>query len=267
MNHLLRELAPVSERAWDEIEQEASRTLRHFLTGRRLVDVTTGDGWQTDSASRGRVEDVTEAPAGIRARIRTVAPLVEYRAEFWVERAELEAIDRGANDGDLDAVRDAARRLALAEDQAIFQGNRAALMSGIAESTPHEKIPISDNYRDYPRSIARAVSMLQSAGIAGPYAVALGPRCYTGVIETTEMGGYPVFEHLRLIAGGDVLWAPGVDGAVVLSARGGDFELTLGQDVAIGYLDHDDTNVHLYLEESFTFQIYTPEAAVALAYM
>ena len=108
--------------------------------------------------------------------------------------------------------------------------------------------------------------MLQTAGIAGPYSVALGPRCYTGVVETTEMGGYPVLEHLRLITGGPVLWAPGVDGAIVLSTRGADFELTLGQDVSIGYLDHDATSVHLYLEESFTFTVLTPEAAVHLAY-
>jgi uncharacterized linocin/CFP29 family protein len=80
------------------------------------------------------------------------------------------------------------------------------------------------------------------------------------------MGGYPVLEHLRLIAGGPVLWAPAVDGAIVLSLRGGDYELTVGQDISIGYLDHDDTNVHLYLEESFTFQILTPEAAVHLNY-
>jgi uncharacterized linocin/CFP29 family protein len=183
-----------------------------------------------------------------------------------MERSELDAIDRGAKDGDVDAVRDAARRLALAEDQAIFQGNRAALISGVTDATPHERIPISDDYRDYPRNVARAVSMLQTAGIAGPYAVALGPRCYTGVIETTEMGGYPLLEHLRLISGGDVLWAPGVDGALVLSTRGGDFELTIGEDVSIGYIEHDATNVHLYFEESFTFQIYTPEAAVALVY-
>jgi uncharacterized linocin/CFP29 family protein len=210
---------------------------------------------------------VTEAPAGIRARIRIAQPLVEYRAELWVEHAQLEAIDRGARDADLGAVRDAARRLALAEDGAVFGGNRAARVAGIAEATPHAKIPIGDDYRDYPGSVARAVSMLQTAGVTGPYAVALGPRCYTGVVETTEMGGYPVLEHLRLVTGGEVLWAPAVDGAIVMSTRGGDFELTVGQDVAIGYLGHDDTNVHLYLEESFTFRVHTPEAAVHLAYL
>jgi uncharacterized linocin/CFP29 family protein len=266
VNHLERELAPVSDPAWSAIGEEASRTLKHFLTARRLVDFEGPSGWATDAAPRGHVEEVTDAPVGIRARIRTVRPLVEYRAELWLERAEVDAIDRGARDADLGPVRDAARRLALAEDQAIFHGNRAALIAGIAESTPHIKLPIGDDYGEYPRTVARALAMLQTSGVGGPYSVALGPRCYTGVIETTEMGGYPVLEHLRLITGGPVLWAPAVDGAVVLSTRGGDFELNIGQDTSIGYLDHDETNVHLYLEESFTFQILTPEAAVHLSY-
>jgi uncharacterized linocin/CFP29 family protein len=266
MNHLMRELAPVPSTAWEQIDEEAGRTLRHFLTARRLVDVNGPHGWAEASVTRGRAEDVGDAPAGIQGRVRNVQPLLEYRAEFWLERAELDAIDRGALDADLDPVRDAARRLALAEDAAVFHGHPDGGIQGIAPSSPHEKIQISDEYRNYPAWVARAVAMLQTAGIAGPYAVALGPRCYTGVIETTEMGGYPVLEHLRLVAGGPVLWAPGVDGAIVLSTRSGDYELTLGQDVSIGYLDHDATSVHLYLEESFTFTVMTPEAAVHLAY-
>jgi uncharacterized linocin/CFP29 family protein len=266
MNHLLRDLAPVPASAWDQIEVEATRTLRHFLTARRLVHVSGPHGWQHAAVTRGRAEDLSDAPAGIQGRIRLVQPLLEYRAEFWMERSELDAIDRGALDSDLDPVRDAARRLALAEDAAVFHGHTGGLIEGIAQSTPHAKVPISDDYRDYPGSVARAVAMLQTSGVAGPYAVALGPRCYTGVVETTEMGGYPVLEHLRLITGGPVLWAPGVDGAVVLSTRGGDFELSLGEDVSIGYLDHDATSVHLYLEESFTFTVLTPESAVHLAY-
>jgi uncharacterized linocin/CFP29 family protein len=263
MTHLFRELAPVTPDAWKEIEDEASRTLRHFLTARRLIDVRERAGWDLESV---RVELIPASPEGIEARLRTVQPMVEYRTEFWLDRADIDAIERGARDVNLDPVRDAAQRLALAEDEAIFHGNQAALVPGIASSSPHPRLPISDNYGEYPGTVARAIAMLQTDGVAGPYAVALGPRCSTGVIETTEMGGYPVLEHLRLIAGGPVLWAPAVDGAVAMSLRGGDFELTLGQDVAIGYLDHDEKRVHLYLEESFAFQVLTPEGAVHLAY-
>jgi uncharacterized linocin/CFP29 family protein len=64
-----------------------------------------------------------------------------------------------------------------------------------------------------------------------------------------------------------VVWAPAVDGAVVLSQRGGDFELTVGQDFSIGYRSSDATTVDLYLEESVSFRINTPAAAVHLAHL
>jgi uncharacterized linocin/CFP29 family protein len=267
VNHLLRELAPVSEDAWSAIEQEASRTLRHFLAARRVVDFSGPHGWDYSAETLGRVDAVSATPtAGVDAAIRRMQPLAELRTPFAMSRRELEAIDRGAGDYDTQPVIDAARQAAAAEDASVFHGYDAAGIAGISESTPHSPIAISDDYDDYPGTVARAVAALQSAGIAGPFAVALGPRCYTGVIETTERGGYPVLEHIRLIAGGPVLWAPAVDGAIVVSLRGGDFQLTCGQDFSIGYLDHDADTVRLYLEESMTFRAYSPEAGIALVY-
>ena len=127
-------------------------------------------------------------------------------------------------------------------------------------------MPISEDYDEYPGIVAGAVATLRAAGVAGPYAVALGARCYTGVIETTEHGGYPVLEHIRLIVGGPVAWAPAVDGAAVVSLRGGDYELVCGQDFSIGYRSHSDTAVELYLEEAVTFVVRDDRAAVALVY-
>ncbi len=63
-----------------------------------------------------------------------------------------------------------------------------------------------------------------------------------------------------------MVWAPAVDGAVLVSLRGGDFELEVGQDLSIGYQDHDADGVTLYLEESVTFRAISPEAAIGLAY-
>jgi uncharacterized linocin/CFP29 family protein len=53
---------------------------------------------------------------------------------------------------------------------------------------------------------------------------------------------------------------------VVVSLRGGDFELVVGRDFSIGYLDHDAKRVRLYIEERFTFRLLSPQAAVPLAY-
>jgi uncharacterized linocin/CFP29 family protein len=116
----------------------------------------------------------------------------------------------------------------------------------------------------YPNAVARAADVLRQAGIDGPYGLAIGPEIYTEIVETTEHGGYLLLDHLRQILGGPLVWAPGVEGGIVLSLRGGDFLLDFGQDLSIGYVDHDADLVRLYIEESFTFRVLEPDAAVAL---
>jgi uncharacterized linocin/CFP29 family protein len=263
MTHLHQELAPISENGWKEIEKEATRTLRAFLTARQLVDFSGPHGWDYSADSLGRIERVVGPVDGVEAGVRVVQPLVELRHSFSMSRRDIDDIERGRPDPDLGVVVEAAKRAALAEDHIVFEGFKDAHITGIAEASPYPPIQIDDNYGEYPKLVARAVAQLREAGIDGPYAAALGPRCWTGVIETTEYGD-PVLDHLRLILGGPVVWAPAVDGAVVLSTRGDDFTLTCGEDMALGYVSHGADAVELFLEESIGFRVLTPEAAVAL---
>jgi uncharacterized linocin/CFP29 family protein len=268
MNHLMRELAPVTDAAWEQIDAEAERSLKHFLAARRLVDFSGPHGWEYSALDLGRTEALAAGPvARVEVAKRKVLPVLELRTSFSLSRAELLAADRGAEDVDLTEVIEASRAAALAEDGLVFHGYEAGGVRGIAPSSPHEPVPISDHYAHYPEHVAKAVAELRAADIAGPYAIALGARCFTGVTETTEHGGYPVFEHIRQILGGPIVWAPAVDGAVVLSQRGGDYELTVGEDLSIGYSFSKSDSVELYIEESLGFQINVPEAAVHLAYM
>jgi uncharacterized linocin/CFP29 family protein len=268
MNHLMRELAPITDEAWTQIDEEASRSLKHFLAARRLVDFTGPLGWGYSAVDTGRIESLPSGPlSGVDVASRTVVPLVELRAPFALDPAELAAADRGATDIDLDAVIEAGRSAALAEDHLVFHGYEPGGVAGLITASPHQPVAISDDYSHYPEHVAKAVAALRSADVAGPYAIALGARCFTGVTETTEHGGYPVFEHLHQILDGPVVWAPAVDGAVVLSQRSGDFELTIGEDFSIGYRSSTATSIDLYIEESLTFRINTPQAAVHLAYL
>jgi uncharacterized linocin/CFP29 family protein len=193
-----------------------------------------------------------------------VLPVAEIRADFTVTLDELRDSDRGAKDLDLSALDTASRHMAEAENIAVFHGWAAAGITGIAEAATAEAISLGSDVAAYPSPVARAVELLLSAGIVGPYGLALGPDGYTDVVETTEHGGLIVFDHLRQILGGPIVWAPGVTGAVVVSLRGGDFLFESGEDVSVGYDHHDADQVHLYLEESFSFRVVTPEAAVAL---
>ncbi|MGI9577930.1 MAG: family 1 encapsulin nanocompartment shell protein [Microthrixaceae bacterium] len=267
MNHLFRDLAPISDAAWAEIDSEAKRSLANFLAARRLIDFSGPEGWAASAVTLGTVEPLKDGPEdGVEAASRRVQPYVEMRASFSLLRAELDAIDRGHKSPDLDPVVAATRRVAAAEDNAIFHGYEAGQITGIAEASPHESIEIDRNYGNYPTWTAMAVAQLRDAGVEGPYGIALGPNCYAGILETTEDGGYPILERLRLILQGPVVYAPAVNGAVVVSMRGDDFELYCGQDFSIGYTDSDAESVELYIEESLTFHVHSPEAAVALEY-
>jgi uncharacterized linocin/CFP29 family protein len=264
MNHLLRSQAPISDATWKLLDEEASERLMPALAARKLIDFSGPHGWEYSATNLGRIRALESAPSdGVNGRQRRVLPLVEARADFELSREELRDADRGAQDVDLESLDRAAHQMAIAENVAVFHGWQGAF-TGIAESSPHEAVSLGEATEGYPTRVAGAVERLLCNGVAGPYGLALGREQYRRVVETAEHGGYPLLDHLRKILEGPIVWAPGVRGAVVVSLRGGDFLFESGQDLSIGYDSHDAEAVHLYLEQSFSFHVVTPEAAVAL---
>jgi uncharacterized linocin/CFP29 family protein len=265
VNHLLRELAPISEEGWGLIDDEARERLAPALAARRLVDFAGPHGWDYSAARLGRIREPGGAPVdGVTMAQRKVLPAVEMRAPFTVSRAELRDADRGAEDIDFAALDAAAHQIATAENRAVFHGWDAAGIAGIAAASTQDAIALATDCAAYPTQVAQAVEALLRTGVDGPYGLALGPAAYRRVLETSEHGGYPLLDHLRKIIGGPLVWAPGLDGAVVLSQRGGDYLFDVGEDLSIGYTSHDAETVELYLVESFTFRVASGDAAVAL---
>jgi len=263
MNNLHRGLAPISDEAWAQIQEEATRTLKVHLAGRRVVDVLGPDGVPLAAVGTGHLQEIAAPAQGIIARQREVKALVELRVPFEVTRQAIDDVERGANDSDWQPVKDAARLMAVAEDKAIFEGYAPAGIEGIRQGTSNAIVALPADVRQYPNAIAQAVSQLRGVGVNGPYSVLLGADAYTALAETSDHG-YPVLEHVQRLVTGEIIWAPAIAGAFVLSTRGGDFQLHIGQDVSIGYSSHNETAVRLYLQETITFLLLTREAAVAL---
>jgi uncharacterized linocin/CFP29 family protein len=265
MNHLHRDLAPISDTGWGLIDDEAKGRLTTYLAARKLVDFDGPHGWTHSATNLGRIATISGPSEGVAGAQRKVLPLVELRAEFKISRVELDDGDRGALDNDFDELDEAVRQIAVGENVTVFHGYGAAGIRGITENTSHAPIVPDANIEKYPTAVAKAVDVLRQSGIEGPYGVAICPTTYTQIVETTEHGGYLLFDHLhKILGGGPLVWSPGVEGAVVLSLRGGDFILDSGEDLSIGYLDHDADVVRLYLEESFSFRVLEPDAAVAI---
>ena len=264
MNNLHRELAPISDAAWADLEEETTRTLKRYLAGRRVVDVHSPGGIGLSAIGTGHLKTIAAPADGIVARQRDVKALVEFRVPFELDRQQIDDVERGANDSDWQPAKDAAQKIAYSEDRAIFEGYGAAGITGIREGTSNPRMPLPADVREYPDAISQALSQLRLVGVNGPYSVLLGADAYTALAETSD-NGYPVLEHVRKLVKDEIIWTPAIAGAIVLTTRGGDFDLHIGQDVSIGYLSHTDSIVRLYLQETLTFLLLTSEAAVAFA--
>ncbi|WP_323123209.1 family 1 encapsulin nanocompartment shell protein [Burkholderia alba] len=264
MNNLHRSLAPISHAAWEQIEEEVARTFKRSIAGRRVVDVKGPGGADLAGVGTGHQKTVTAPQQGVGAKLREFRAVVELTVPFELQRDAIDDVERGANDSDWQPAKDAAKALAYAEDRAIFDGYKAAGIIGIREGSSNAKLELPANVADYPNAISNALEALRLAGVDGPYSVLFGADAYTALGEARDQG-YPVIEHIKRIVNGDIIWAPAIDGGSVLSTRGGDFELHLGQDLSIGYQSHTDKAVRLYLRESLTFLMLTSEASVTVA--
>jgi uncharacterized linocin/CFP29 family protein len=262
MDLLKRDNAPITPEAWTQVDEEARRVLRLDLAGRKLVDFDGPHGWQHAAVNTGQLTVRSDGGLGVPWGVRGVVPLIEIRVPFELSMMELDGASRGAT-LNLPAVVGAAEKAAAAEDSAIFNGFKAGGMDGIIPSSPHTAVAIPHDYAEYPSIVGAAVETLRRAGVNGPYALALGPSSYAALAQAAE-DGYPIRERVEHYLDGPMVWAPAIDGAVLLSLRGGDYQLTVGQDLSVGYSGHDKDKLHLYLTESFAFRVLDASAAIYL---
>lgn len=264
---LSREMAPLTPAAWEAIDQEAARVLKGNLSARSFVDLEGPLGWDCAAIALGRVEiSEKRGKDGVNWGLRQSLALVEMRVPFSVSRWEMDNLDRGAADPDLGAVADAARKAAQFEEKLIYRGNPEAGVYGMLEASSLPVTGIDKKAAGAVDAIAKAVLALQQEGVGGPYELVAGTRLYTA-LATADINGNAVLPRvLDLLGGGKLRWSPCVECGVLVSSRGGDFELSLGQDFSIGYQHTDGDTIHLFLTETLTFRVLEPAAAVGVQF-
>lgn len=266
MDLLKRKLAPILPESWALVDAEAKRVLELSLAGRKVTDFRGPFGWKYAAVNTGRLALLSDKKDDdLNLGLRRVQPLVELRVPIKLSIMELDTVARGADDPDLAPVVDAAKKTANVEDSAIFNGHERAGIAGILSSSPHPTLALPSQLVDFPRAVLDAKEILRRAGIGGPYALVLGSQLYEQVFAATE-DGRPIAKRIESsLVDRPIVRAEAIQGAALLSVRGGDYELTVGQDLSIGYAYHSKHEVELYLTESFTFRVLEPAAAVRIA--
>jgi uncharacterized linocin/CFP29 family protein len=264
LNFLKRELAPLTDEAWKYVEEEAVRALSANLSDRRVVDVSEPKGFDFSSVNLGTLSPSHRVDDGVHYGVRRVLPLVEIRVPIELDIWTLDNLSRGATDVDTDAVTQAALKISAFEEHAVYKGFNPAGIAGLDSAEGAEPLELGEEVVKYSDAAARAVLRLNDHGVKGPFAMVLGSKPFR-LLHSYQSSDPPRRQIASMLDG--PIWRSAVlEGGFVLSLRGGDFELTLGQDISLGYDWHDKAKVHLFLTETFTFRVLGPEAVVPLTF-
>lgn len=263
MNILKKALAPLTDKAWAEVSEQADRITKEYLTGRKVADIEGPNGLEYGAISTGRLTIPGKQPKnGVNYGIREVIPLLEIRKPFTLDLWELDNASRNAEDIDLENLENAAKEIAAFEDRVFYYGFKEVNAPGLIGAFEGKAENVDLEAEKFTRKVADQVVKLRQRAVEGPYTLVLPADVWSKLISQSV--SYPVMRQLKDIIGGDVIINHENKDIFLLSERGGDFELSIGQDISIGYEGHDNDKVKLYFTESFMYRIIGPEACTVL---
>ncbi len=263
MDFLKRERSPITNGAWEEIDDRAIELLKAQLYSRKFVDIEGPFGWEYASHSLGKLQIVESKEKKDYWGIRQSLPMIETRIPFELGIWLLDDIERGDKTPDLEPLENAVKEAALFEDRVVLNGLEQARVSGILAEASDNAISVSfEDIGSFLGGLSRATSVFAAEGVEGPYALVVNSDIWAKL--HAQKTGHPLGSHVSSIIGGSVIKTGRIDEAFLVSVRGGDFSLILGQDFSIGYESHTAEAVRLFITESFTFQVIAPEAVVGL---
>lgn len=263
MDILRKSLAPITTEAWEQINQEAHDIFSSVLSARKFVDIEGPNGFDFGAVSTGRLNMPEKQHKKTEYGINNVLPLVECRSSFTLNLWELDNASRGAEDIKLESLQEAAYDIAEFEERAIYYGLEKAKIRGLKEQTGHNHVTFPEDPHELLNTLSTLVAIFKRHGIEGPFSLVVNENFWEKLCGPID--GYPLQKQVKaLLDNGSIILSPFVEEAFLITERGGDFRLTLGSDLSIGYHAHDKDTVELYFTESFTFQIFEPAGIMIL---
>ena len=259
MDMFKRELAPLSAEGWNEIEKRAKEVLLSRLTARKVVNVQGPKGLDFTAVNEGRLT-LLDDKNDVKAGIYTLKPLTEARIRFTLNRWEIDNIVRGAKDIDFTNLDEAVEKLALFEENAIYNSYPAGAIKGLKESSAHKKLTLGETGTEILTSLTEGIMLLKKSYIHGPYSLVVGTKAWINLNK--EVQGMPLLERVEKILGAKVVLSTSVEGAILVPYDNDNLELTIGADFSLGYESHDTKEITLFATESFTFRVLEPKAIV-----
>lgn len=263
MDILKRELAPLTDEAWNEIESRAKQVFESYLSARKVVHVNGPFGWDYTVLTEGRLTNIEGKDGEVYTGIYEAKPLLETRINFELNRWEMDNLIRGAKDIDLSPLEDAVKKSALFEENTLYNGHASSNIQGIQQVAANKAISFGSNGPDIMESIIQGMLTLKQAFAQKPYTLVTGIEAWRRI--NREVQGYPLSKQIEELLGSKIVCSEVVDGALLLPYNHDDLEMTIGRDFSIGYEASNQKIIQLFITESFTFRVLDPALIVKFA--
>ncbi|WP_019132148.1 family 1 encapsulin nanocompartment shell protein [Peptoniphilus obesi] len=256
MDILKRNSAPITEKAWEEIDDTAKEAITSMLTARRLLKVDGPKGFEFNCIGEGRLKELDSKKGEVGTAIYEVRPLVESRIVFELNKWELDDIERGIKDPKLDALEEACKKIALFEEDAIYNGYKKGNIEGLIPSAGHS-FKLGNDGKSIIKAISDAKYALFESYTDMPYDLVVSADVHDKINQIYE--GVSVYSIIKKIIGGEIYRSKVVKGAVMFPHKCEDIEFTVGGDFSVGYEYDDDKMVRLFVGESFMLRVLDPD--------
>lgn len=243
--------APITQKAWDEIHDTARQSLKNFLSARYALHVDGPHKLGYNVVNTGRLGELQEREDVCFANY-IVKPLTEIRIEFDLKRFELDNIERGVEDCELDNLEEACEKIAKFEENAVYNGLKEAGIKGLFEYK-NDKYEFGKEAFEIRKNVALAVNTLKKNYAERPFDLVVSEEILQRIYAAESP--YSLYEAIEKIIGGKILTSTVIEGAILLAHDDEDLKLVIGQDFTVGFQDFDNETVTLYIQESFTTRV------------
>ncbi|QQK07872.1 family 1 encapsulin nanocompartment shell protein [Miniphocaeibacter halophilus] len=254
MSILKRNTAPISEKAWTEIDNRAIDVIKSLISTRRVLKVNGPKGLDYTALPIGRLDHVDDLKAinVVKTGIYKTQNLIESRIEFELDKAELDNVERGSKDVELFNLEKAMEKLLVFEEETIYNGMEKFGIEGIKKSAGHN-LSLGENGNEILKAIGDGKYALHNSYAKGPFDLIVPSKVYDKI--NTIYDGVFLMKLIEDLIGGTIVRTKVLDKALMIPHRDEDLELTIGQDFSIGYVGENEKAVRLFAFETFTFRI------------
>jgi uncharacterized linocin/CFP29 family protein len=235
------------------------KVAKRKLVGRRLLHVQGPYGLGLKHVP---LRDVKVA-SGLTISSSLPVPLLHEM--FKLGTRDLAEFEAGQVSLDIRPVVDAASAVSQLEDELIFNGVTGIPGLLTVKGTSESKLSAWDEVGMAANDMMAAITKLDQAGFHGPYSLALTPERYNQLFRLYPGGDHSELAHLKEMVTDGIHKAPILRSEGVLLATGTQYaSIMIGQDMTIGFLGPEETEIAFSVLESLTLRVLVPPAICVL---